>query len=159
MWWWPVRGYRAGCAPDPISILGLERIIQRGNSQKKQPVVRHISRISPLKSPFLLLCSVPTLFPRPVAAAAVPLFIWGVCGRCPVGGRVWGVICRQLGAHLCPSPGMGHSPLLVWDWQLCASPAFPDALKLGIPGTNREGNYTEDLTHFPHLPWLSDPPP
>lgn len=59
MWWWPARGYRAGCAPAPISILGLERIIQRGNAQKKQSVVLQIARISPLKSLVLHLCSVP----------------------------------------------------------------------------------------------------
>lgn len=55
MWWWPVRGYRAGCAPAPISILGLERIIQRGDAQRKESVVLQIARISPLKS-FPHLC-------------------------------------------------------------------------------------------------------
>lgn len=91
MWWWPVRGYRAGCAPASISILGLERIIQRGNAQRKESVVLQIARISPLKSLPLHLCSV---FPRPVAAVAVLLFIWGVCGRC-LCGRVWDIICRE----------------------------------------------------------------
>lgn len=144
MWWWPVRGYsRAGCAPAPISILGLERINQQGNAQRKGSVVLQIARISSLKSLLLHPCSVPLS-----SQGQWQLWLFS----CSFG------VCMELGAHLCPPHRTGHSPLLMWDWQLLGSPASPGALSIGQPRQKQGGHVHRGSNPLTHLPWLSVPP-
>ena len=98
--WWPARGYRVGCAPAPVSILGQERITLGSKTQKQQSVVwflypecckfpESIGNFAPkIPCPAHSFC--PAVSMRHAVATAFLLLIWGIYGMSEVCGGVWG---------------------------------------------------------------------